>query len=120
LPRPRGHVLVPSGPRVALGDLSGDGVDRLIDYCRRVTDESHELVDRPFGERQYRQVRRVPYVGPRLREFVREDVEVREALLRMEFKVLKEAMGFHGPGSAGNLLDLMCAMSLEAEGRGHE
>jgi hypothetical protein len=116
MPRRRDHVLVPSGPRVVLGELTEEGASRLVGYCWRVSDEPREPIDRPVCGR----VRPVPFVGRWLRAVVWDDVEIREALLRMDFKALLAAMQAKGWGDSFNLLDLMTAMTLEAEVRGHE
>jgi hypothetical protein len=116
MPRRRDHVLVPSGPRVVLGELTEAGASRLVGYCQRTSEEPHESIDRPYGGR----LRPVPFVGRWLRSLVWDDVEVRKALLRMDFEALLAAMEVQGWGNGFNLLDLMTAMTLEAEVRGHE
>lgn len=116
MPRPRDHVLVPTGPRVALGELSEDGADRLVADCLKARHLPREFVE----GRLPRGPGLVAGVNGRMRELVWSDVEVREALLHMDFgelvAVVEEAYG--GPGPRFSLLDLVCGMSYEAGQRG--
>ena len=59
--------------------------------------------------------REVPYVNKRLRAIVWADQEVRDALLDAEFAQLAAGLEERGCHRMLDLLDLVSAMSLEAE-----
>lgn len=86
---------------------------RLALYCKRAARGPYDFVERRYGtERQ--SVRRVKYVNRELREIVWRDTEVRDLLLQDDaFTALTHGLRHHH----GDVLDLMCAMSLEAERR---
>jgi hypothetical protein len=88
--------------------LSSAAAKRLVLYCRRSKTEPPEYVER--GRR------RVPYVGQRLREVVWADVEVHEILLAADDpEVWERLLKQIGERYRWSLLDLCCAMTLQAE-----
>jgi hypothetical protein len=95
--------------------LSDAAARRLVLYCERSAGAPRESVERRYG----RGTRGVPYTNRQLRQLVWADREVREALLQ-EFGALAELLRRRGHDRRfGDLLDLMTAMSLEAENCEH-
>jgi hypothetical protein len=91
--------------------LTESAARRLALYCKRARLGPYEHVDRPYPGVRHN-VRRVRYVNKRLRELVYSDTEVRNVLLQDDlFDALVQGLGAH----RGDLLDLCCAMTLEAE-----
>jgi hypothetical protein len=100
---------------MALGELSDDGVTRLVAYCEMGQRERREFVPAMLP----RGPGRVAMTNRWMRELLWSDVEVRAALLRMDFDRLREIVetAYGGPGPAFVLLDFASAMTYEAEQR---
>ena len=112
--------MTPSGTGSSLSSagavLNDAAWRRLAHYCRRAADGPAEYVHRPDAM-PLRGGREVRYVNKRLRAIVWADQEVRDALLDAEFEQLAAGLERRGCRRVLDLLDLMCAMSLEAEQR---
>jgi hypothetical protein len=92
--------------------LSEAAQRRLVQYCRRAAVTERDLVLRNV----MRSRRHVPYVNEQLRRIVWADEEVRDALLVDEnAEGLAAVLERHRCPRRLDLLDLMCAMTLEAE-----
>ena len=88
--------------------LSEPGQRRLAHYCRRAAYAPRESVYRPDG-------RHVPYPPRSLRQVIWADHEIRDTLLDARDPAAYDTLADTVPGYELDLLDLVTAVSLEAE-----